>query len=376
MYYLGIVLAIICVIIGIYKVKYPFWSKQPVFHYHNLKYWMFPPGIIQHDKPEKNKFYNEKIEFSDYFSLSHSKKLKFVYFIRKNFMPHKHECYNPPKNGVLNYFKNHNDKSYISLKMENNKILGCMSTRPLVCFIKNNKMDLHYVDFLCVDSKHRKKGIAPEVIYSHYLNHRNKHKSVVFLFKREGAKTLIVPLTTYYNYMFDITYWDRKVRFDEPTLNSILITKNNMYLLNDVWDRLVKSKKFECMIIPNLNHIVKLINDTQLYVSVTMIDKESYDLFFFRNSYTSYNGKKAIECICSYNETDDSVFTISFLSALSQIREIEKIGKVFIENIGDNTILLKKILARYYAEQKIETSYYFYNFGYRPFMSDKVFMLN
>ena len=121
---------------------------------------------------------------------------------------------------------------------------------------------------------------------------------------------------------------------------------------------------------------MKLINDSQLYVSVTMLDKESYDLFFFRNSYTSYNGKKAVECICSYNETDDSVFTISFLSALSQIREIEKIGKVFIENIGDNTILLKKILARYYAEHKIETSYYFYNFGYRPFMSDKVFILN
>ena len=31
---------------------------------------------------------------------------------------------------------------------------------------------------------------------------------------------------TYYNYMFDITYWDKKVEFDEPTLNSILITKN------------------------------------------------------------------------------------------------------------------------------------------------------
>ena len=59
-----------------------------------------------------------------------------------------------------------------------------------------------------------------------------------------------------------------KVRFDKPTLNSILITKNNMYLLNDVWDRLVKSKKFDCMIMPNLNHIMKLINDTQLYVQL------------------------------------------------------------------------------------------------------------
>ena len=98
--------------------------------------------------------------------------------------------------------------------------------------------------------------------------------------------------------------------------------------------------------------------------------------FFYRNSYTSYEGKKAIECICSYNETDDSVFTISFLSALSQIRELEKLGKVFIENIGDNKVLLKNILGRYYPEAKIQTSYYFYNFGYRPIMSDKVFMLN
>ena len=176
--------------------------------------------------------------------------------------------------------------------------------------------------------------------------------------------------------MFDITYWDKKVQFDEPILNSILITKNNMYLLNDVWDRLVKSKKFDCMIIPNLNHIIKLINDTQFYVSVTMIEKEPFDLFFFRNSYTSYEGKNAIECICSYNETDSSVYTISFLSALSQIRELEKIGKVFIENIGDNKILLKNVLGRYYPEAKIQTAYYFYNFGYRPFMSDKVFMLN
>ena len=38
------------------------------------------------------------------------------------------------------------------------------------------------------------------------------------------------------------------------------------------------------------------------------------------------NGSNAIECICSYNETHASVFTISFLSALSQIRELEKIA--------------------------------------------------
>ena len=121
---------------------------------------------------------------------------------------------------------------------------------------------------------------------------------------------------------------------------------------------------------------MKLIYDGQLYVSVTMIEKEPYDLFFFRNSYTSYEGSNAIECICSFNETHDSVFTISFLSALSQLRKLEKTKKLFIENIGDNKVLLKNILGRYNPEEKIQTSYYFYNFGYRPFLSDKVFMLN
>ena len=80
-------------------------------------------------------------------------------------------------------------------------------------------------------------------------------------------------------------------------LNSILISKNTEYLLNDVWDRLLKSKKFDCMILPNLNHVMKLIHDGQIYVSVTMLEKEPYDLFFFRNSYTSYNGSNVIECI-------------------------------------------------------------------------------
>ena len=48
-----IIVAIIVILVIIYKLKFPFWSRQPVFHYHNLIYWIFPPGIINHDKPEK-----------------------------------------------------------------------------------------------------------------------------------------------------------------------------------------------------------------------------------------------------------------------------------------------------------------------------------
>ena len=53
-------------------------------------------------------------------------------------MPTKNEKYSPPKKGVLNYFKGHNKKSYISLmfhKHNRRKLIGSMTTRaPYVLY--------------------------------------------------------------------------------------------------------------------------------------------------------------------------------------------------------------------------------------------------
>ncbi len=69
MYLLLASIIIIILVVAFYKLKYPFWSRQPVFHFHNLRYWLFPPGIIQHNKPEKDKFYDDKIYFNNFFLL-------------------------------------------------------------------------------------------------------------------------------------------------------------------------------------------------------------------------------------------------------------------------------------------------------------------
>ena len=89
------------------------------------------------------------------------------------------------------------------------KIIGTMSTRPLDCYIGNKKLQLQYVDFLCVHKKYRKKGLAPKIIYSHYVNSRYNESEYVYLFKREGDTTSIVPLTIYNNYLFNISNWDK-----------------------------------------------------------------------------------------------------------------------------------------------------------------------
>jgi len=375
LYYILSIIILIVLIIAYFKLKYPFWSKQPVFHFHNLYYWMFPPGIIQHNKPEKNKYYDETVFFFDFFKVPTQKKALSEFFIRNNYMPHKQENYKPPKNGVVDYFKNHNDKSYFSFIEKNNKIIATMTTRPLHCKLDNSIFHLYYVDFLCVHQKHRKKGIAPKIIYTHYVKHREKHKNCIFLFKREGVKNAIVPLTNYYNYYFDIEKWPTKIKFDQSEINTVLIGSENFDLFHDVFKRLDKSN-FKCVIFPNITHILHLLKKKIIYIGVTMIYKEPFDFFIFRNNYTYYDGKRSVELIASFYETKEPIFCLSFLSTLSLIRKEINCEKLFIENISNNNIIIKNILKRYSYKEKITTSYYFYNFALRPFKSTDVMIIN
>lgn len=373
-----IAIVIILILIAIYKLKFQFWSKQPVFHIHNLKYWLFPPGIIQHNKPKKDKFYDNTQKFYQIKKLGDKKKILFTTFIKSHYMPHKSEHYKPTMNSILSYFSGHNDKSFISFlydKYNLNKLIGVMTTRPLDIIIDLNKIKLYYVDFLCVHKKERKKGIAPRVIYSHYLNHRYKHDNMIFLFKREGPSTLIVPLTIYNNYLFDTSRWDMTARFLQPNINTILINSGNFNLFIDVFLR-AQQNNFRCFISPNIQNIKGLIQQKTIFVCLTMINNKPFDIFVFRNTYTSYNKNKSIEFFASFKETESNVFLLGFFSSLSLIYKNLSFKRLFIENISNNNIVLKKILERYSYLSKTNSSYYFYNFAYRPFLSNEVFILN
>ena len=72
LYIIYCILLIFIVCFAIIKIKYKFWSIQPVFHFYNIKYWLFPPGIIETQEPETNKYTNlQNIEFIDFGHISH-----------------------------------------------------------------------------------------------------------------------------------------------------------------------------------------------------------------------------------------------------------------------------------------------------------------
>tara|TARA_B100000424_G_C22906402_1_gene482138 strand:- start:284 stop:1402 length:1119 start_codon:yes stop_codon:yes gene_type:complete len=363
-----------------YKVKFQFWSRQPVFHFHNIWYWYDPPGIIQKDKPQMDKFYNSYIEFDSYDNYSTEKKELFREFIKDNFLPHKTEHYIPTDKSINSYLESHNDKAYLSLNYKNRlsphkNIISCMTTRPLECYVNNDIFTLYYVDYLCVHSKERKKGIAPVTIYSHYVNHRIKHDNAVFFFKREGETTLIVPLMVYKTYFYDISRWDKEVKFDQPNINVYKVHSQN----DNHYFHFIKKlrQSFDCVIHPSVSNVINLCTNNELFIFILMIGKEDKALYVFRDPHITYTGKSSIELVCSFNgNITKELFTLGFFNCINQINKVKPFDVLLIENTSHNDIILKTISIRYQSFEEALASYYFYNYGSLPILSNNVFCFN
>ena len=377
-------LSIVLLVIYIYyKVKYPFWSIQPVFHFHNLQYWLFPPGIIQHNAPEKNKFYDLNVEFYDFSNLPAEKKALFVSLIQSHFMPNKYENYKPNRNNITDYFISHNKPSFISLYskpvVENgqmiNTLVSSMTTRPLKCQIDNHNLNLYYVDFLCVHKRDRKKGIAPKTIYSHYYNHRHKYDNTIFLFKREGETTAIVPLCAYKNYGFDLHHFSKQHNLKNSKYTSLLLNDSSMKQYFE-FDKIIQTN-VECYIAPNFSHLKNLVSKNLLHIGLVIQDRDAHAVYVFRNSHTYYDSKPAVECIASYNNgLSQGMFINGFLDCLTMCIERFKYQILFVENISHNNIIAKYMIKNLKMLYESSASYYFYNFAHRPIPPEKVFLLN
>jgi len=377
LYILLTITIILLLIYFVYKIKYPFWSRQPVFHHHNLWYWYKPPGIIQKDKPTLNKYYIPGIRFKEVSQLKNYEKIQFYELIKNNYLPYKNELYDPSMNDIMDYFQSHNNKSFISLNYENNlkpgknnKLISTMTTKPLYIHINGTTFSLYIVDYLCVHKDERKKGIAPITIYSHYVNQRHKHDNIIFLFKREGDTTAIVPLMIYKLYAFDTLIWDKTADFDEPYIYTLelndLSSKLFVSLLSDA------QEKFKCVITPFLGNVIHLTNNKQFIIYILIYKKQPVGFYVFINNHTTYNGKRSIELCASYSKIKKEIFVLGFLNCINKINKMIPFEVILIEDTSDNNFILNVLMKRYITLFESIMSYYFYNYANIPFMSYEV----
>jgi len=406
-YYYLIIFFIIIIIFRFYvKITYKFWAYQPVFHYYNLLYWIYPIGIINKELPESNKFCNFiNITNKDFFDYSDNEIKDMVELLKNHYNRNREANYLPTIDYFKNFFVGHTSKCFISIynnpiyKIDNNKdksdikkdneIIGIITGKPISISIKKvGKFKAYYVDFLCVNREHREKNIAPQLIQTYeYTQRHNIKDSKISLFKREGKLTGIVPLTIYKTYMFNT-----KPITTNKNLTQKIITINeiNYTTLTDFIDN--NKEKFDCIITVNKGNLLALIKANIYIIYGLLQDNKLIACYFYKINNitysldTLYNKEKqsceSIDLLASVKNCQDDIFIIGFILSLNNyIKEINKktktnINYVNVENISNNNTVTQYLLNKSFVPRHIAPmAYFFYNYVKRPLSSDKVLII-
>lgn len=402
LYILGVIILCIILFFVYIRLKYKFWALQPVFHFYDLYYWVINVGIIRKELPEKNRYVNlKKITTKTFEGIDERRLKQLVLLIRLNYLRNGENKYAPKRENIVPYFVGHNAKTYWSYftepdllidnktgkTIEETLIVAVITSRPLHVKINNKRkdaiFDVYYVDYLCVNKGWRKKNIAPQMIQTHEYNQsHNNRKICVSLFKREEELTGIIPLTVYKTYCFNMANWGQPEQLD-ARITLLSGDKQNIYYLYTLINEPIintMNNKWDITIYPEISNLMELVSTKNLFIKMLVIDGNIEAAYIFRKTCTFIEkDKEIISCIASINGPTLSrdKFIKGFKMALwSIIKEHRNFGYLVIEDISDNTCIINNICVKTHPLVVSPSAYFFYNFAYSPFKSERCLIIN
>jgi hypothetical protein len=394
--YLIAIIIILLIFFFIYiRVRYKFWSLQPVFHFYDIYYWFRNVGIIRHELPEKNKYVNMKnIKTKNITKFNENDIQQFLTLIKLHYLRDKKIIFNPKKENLIPYLNCNFADCFCSLYLEpeylldnktnkmieNEKVIGVITSRPLRIIINNNnpeaKFDVYYVDYLCVHKNYRNINIAPQLIQTHEYNQSYLNKNIsVSLFKREGKLTGIVPLTHYKIYCFNVKKWN-KPQILRSSLSLLLGDVQNMYYLYNFINE--TRNKWDITILPDMSNLIELIKTNNIYIIMIVEGVKIKSAYIYKKTCLYIeNDKEILSCIGSINGLTNEEFIQGFkIATWTILQKYNNFKYCCIENISDNHLIIDNIKLKTTPIMVSQCAYYFYNFAYSPFKNNKVLILN
>jgi hypothetical protein len=135
---------------------------------------------------------------------------------------------------------------------------------------------------------------------------------------------------------------------------------------------------FDICIGPELSNMLELIKTDNVYVYILMdtINDRTLAAYFFRKVCTYVEkGKEYLSLFASICQTERATFVEGFYSALAATIPKTDFHYLSVENISHNNYILDKIREKYKPNNEVVMAYFFYNFSYTTFSSEKVFIL-
>ena len=395
LYILGFIILCIILFFCYIRLKYKFWALQPVFHFYDLYYWFVNVGIIRKELPEKNRYTNFTSIRTFPFEDIKDKVLKeIVLLIGLNYLRNKENTFSPKKENIVPYFVGHNSKTFWTYfeepdilidnktgsTIEESKIIGIITSRPLHVKINNGRkdaiFDVYYVDYLCVNKNKRKQNIGPQLIQTHEYNQSHQNRNIcVSLFKREEELTGIIPLTVYKTVCFNMGKWTKPNNLD-ARITVLTGDKQNMYYLYNFINE--TARKWEITIYPEMSNLMELVATKNIFVKMLVVEGNIEAAYIFKKTCTFIEkDKEIISCIASINGLSKSEFIHGFkVSLWSIINDHVNFKYLVIEDISDNNVLIQNISIKTFPMIVSPTAYFFYNFAYSPFKSEKCLIIN
>lgn len=354
------------------KLFHKFWYLQPCFHFYNVLNYFKSPQIIS-NAPSKNNYCNFDNIVTIPFDRASSYQLSScISLINNHFLRSKNYRLDLVKN-FTPYFICHSETSFITVfhnrrtlldrKTDrvftdtNTDIIGVITSRPA---IMNDSLQINYVDFLCIHTNHRKKGIAEQLIQTHDYNQRITNKAVqVSLFKREGDLMFINPLTRYKSYIRTMTTPNQNPDY----LHVTLFTVKDLFNFSNV----LKAMKFECIIHPSIAAIVELNETKNIFIYLLKEDDDIIAFYVFKDCCSS--AESTISCIASFksNHVSKSNFVAGFEICLRQLN----FSLLVIESISHNGYLIDSTKDKPF----INMAYFFYNYIHQTLKPQATFIL-
>lgn len=386
LFWFSIILCITLILCrGILKIINPFWFIQPIFHYYNVYYWLFPNKIINKNPPKLNKYVDtQNVKVINIYDANQNILQSLCNFIKNNYLQSSISKYNPGYSHIVDYLYGSNHPSYICIHRNpfSSDITGATTTRVLDVKLPNNtNMPTYYVDHLCVSKHFRKKKIAPKLIQTFYYLVSRLNKNVnTYFFKREGKLMNVVPLTKYITYGYKSDTITSLYNNQYHRLHSQQIQQINEKNAMDIWHFIKKIQlNYKISIIPCFTMFKNIIKHKLYNVYIRKEGNLIHDVYIIKDCATTYYDEPCIEVIASISGKNKEAYIQGFIKSISLACNMLSAKNVFIENIGDTTqfidyLKLHRSIKSIFTQSP--TAYYFYNYAIRSIHSKHCFILS
>ena len=301
-YELFIILCIVSILFyfAFIKIKYPFWNLQPVFHTYDLcRYFYTIPFVIHRFGPLKTKFVNDSlVKTYNYSEITELQKKTFIHLIQSYQTPDDSLLRMVSNNSMDATFSGNNEPSWLSLycecycdildvssnswnlsntktslssnssiQVKYNDPIGCITSRPYHFNIGDNKLNVYYLDYICVDKNVKDtKKIYRTLLQTHEYNQRIRcpHIPISFIKTVDIPVYGVVPILSYSSYTYPMNNFVITPLSDNITC--VHIYKENKDILTDFIEDELNMGSWYINAIPSLGSIHSSVNSQLYYV--------------------------------------------------------------------------------------------------------------